>query len=268
MIQKVPRNIFLQFFFIITSIAWLNPNFAGYFQISGSTTNSNSGLYFYTGGKPITQDATGFYLTPGWTAADEGVLSVRGLTIRYQQSWSSLVISATTIASGTYDVRIINKSGIVVSEGNALTGNYNLNLANITEIENDESIELEITIRGDVLITLIQLSYDGNSIFCYPTPFTAGSGSKMGISYDLPADAKVTIQILDNGGKEVKRLLFESLESSRISRFENLVTWDGRDNTGRYVATGIYVVRISVRFVDSSSGQADYEDTFRFLVLR
>ncbi len=242
---------------------------AGNYIIDGTNTTS-SNLFIYYSGWPITANASGFSLSntptaPG--ATDEGVLTIRGLAVRYEQKWHHINIWAVS-SGGDYDLRILNKTGVVVYQALAQTGSILVDLSINNKIEPGESLQLEFTIRGSgITVKEIRIYYERNTVFCFPSPYQAGVGT-MGISFDLPADAKVTIQILDNGGREVKRLLFESLQSARQSRLDKVVSWDGRDNTGRLVATGIYVARVRVRFVDKSAGEVDYEDTFRFLVLR
>ena len=68
-----------------------------------------------------------------------------------------------------------------------------------------------------------------------PNPFNPGTR----ISFDLPLDAHVVIEIFDARGRHVRRLLDAGRPAGRAS-----VVWDGRNDEGRDVGTGIYVYRI------------------------
>lgn len=81
----------------------------------------------------------------------------------------------------------------------------------------------------------------------YPNPFSAGGGTTYGgnpetsIKYSLMKDDEITIQIFNILGKEVRTLVNE-----RVTAGEHTVRWDGRDNLGRKVSTGIFLYRLSV----------------------
>ena len=67
----------------------------------------------------------------------------------------------------------------------------------------------------------------------YPNPFNANTA----IGYWLPEDASVEVRVYDSMGKEVRRLTCEEAVSSG----HHVVIWDGRDQRGRDVSSGIYV---------------------------
>ncbi|UCD36956.1 MAG: choice-of-anchor D domain-containing protein [Fidelibacterota bacterium] len=77
----------------------------------------------------------------------------------------------------------------------------------------------------------------------YPNPFNPAST----IRFDLPEAADVTIIVYDLLGREIVRLA-----ESRIEPGYHQVIWEGRDNTGRDVPTGIYIARLLCRY----AGQA------------
>jgi hypothetical protein len=70
-----------------------------------------------------------------------------------------------------------------------------------------------------------------------PNPFNPATA----IEYDVPSPGgKVTIEVFDVAGRLVKTLV-----SSHKSPGSWSVNWDGKDNNGRNVATGIYFYRLS-----------------------
>ena len=65
----------------------------------------------------------------------------------------------------------------------------------------------------------------------YPNP----SNSKTTIRYDIPVSRVVTLKVFNLLGQEVRTLVNEKKSAGRYS-----VTWDGRNNSGRQVASGTY----------------------------
>jgi len=66
----------------------------------------------------------------------------------------------------------------------------------------------------------------------YPNPFNHWTT----IEYEVPADSRmVTLKVFNLLGQEVKTLVNEKRVTGRYS-----VTWDGRNSSGRQVASGIY----------------------------
>jgi hypothetical protein len=71
---------------------------------------------------------------------------------------------------------------------------------------------------------------------CYPNPFNPMTT----ISYDLRERVPVTLAIYDVTGRRVKTLV--DREAANAGRYEKV--WDGRDETGRAVASGVYFYRL------------------------
>jgi len=67
-----------------------------------------------------------------------------------------------------------------------------------------------------------------------PNPFS----HKTTIRYTLAKEGKTIIEILDISGRRIRELL-----STREKPGRYLITWDGRNNSGRKVASGIYLLR-------------------------
>lgn len=69
----------------------------------------------------------------------------------------------------------------------------------------------------------------------YPNPFNPTTT----ISYDLNKNAEVSLKVFNLAGQEVKTLVNENQSAG-----SKQVTWDGRDNNGRQVASGIYLYQL------------------------
>jgi hypothetical protein len=70
----------------------------------------------------------------------------------------------------------------------------------------------------------------------YPNPFNPAAS----IRFDLPANAFVALKIYDISGREVRTLMSENKPAG-----SHQVIWDGTDNAGRRVGSGIYFYKIA-----------------------
>ena len=70
----------------------------------------------------------------------------------------------------------------------------------------------------------------------HPNPFSEVTR----IGFDLRDGAPVTLDVYDVSGKLVRRLVERGLPSGSYSE-----VWDGRDNYGNTVASGIYLYRLT-----------------------
>jgi serine protease AprX len=77
----------------------------------------------------------------------------------------------------------------------------------------------------------------------YPNPFNPGTH----ISYIIPQQSNVTITVYDAIGREVRTLV-----SGTAGRGNYQVAWDGSDNRGVAVATGVYIYRLTAAGIDGS----------------
>jgi poly-gamma-glutamate capsule biosynthesis protein CapA/YwtB (metallophosphatase superfamily) len=76
---------------------------------------------------------------------------------------------------------------------------------------------------------------DFRSFLSYPNPCRSGSA----IRYNLTRAAKVTLKVYDVLGREVKLLVDEAQTPGMKT-----VVWDGRDDQGREVSSGIYFIKL------------------------
>jgi len=72
----------------------------------------------------------------------------------------------------------------------------------------------------------------------FPNPFNVGTT----INYQLAQPAVVTLTVYDLSGQQVRRLIHATRSAGHHAE-----PWDGRDESGRLVASGIYFYRIEVR---------------------
>jgi hypothetical protein len=70
----------------------------------------------------------------------------------------------------------------------------------------------------------------------YPNPFNPATR----IDVDLPSDGPVSLHILDSRGRVIRRLLDNAWRTAGGMQ----AVWDGRDDTGRLVASGVYLYEV------------------------
>ena len=70
---------------------------------------------------------------------------------------------------------------------------------------------------------------------CYPNPFNPSTR----IVYDVAAPGPVKLSIYDARGREVRTRV---AQSQTAGRYEQI--WQGRDDAGTQVASGLYIVRL------------------------
>jgi len=69
----------------------------------------------------------------------------------------------------------------------------------------------------------------------YPNPFNPTTQ----IRFYLPSEANVALTVYNVAGQEVRTLANDMLPVG-----EHVVTWDGRDNVGNTVSTGVYFYKL------------------------
>jgi major membrane immunogen (membrane-anchored lipoprotein) len=70
----------------------------------------------------------------------------------------------------------------------------------------------------------------------YPNPFNAGTR----LALSLPGNAPVRLEIVDAAGRRVRTLL-----EGRLGPGDHVVRWDGRDDRGLEVPSGVLLVRLT-----------------------
>lgn len=91
----------------------------------------------------------------------------------------------------------------------------------------------------------------------YPNPFNPSTT----IRYQLPVNSTATLQVYDVLGKEVRTLVRGFLPAGH-----HVTVWDGRDDSGGIVASGVYFYRLVAR--TSGGPHTGYVRTRKMLLLR
>ncbi|MCK4307320.1 T9SS type A sorting domain-containing protein [candidate division WOR-3 bacterium] len=96
----------------------------------------------------------------------------------------------------------------------------------------------DIALYGDY-VGVEEIEDCQSSIFAFSQNSPNPVISETHIEYALPKTARVTLMIYDLTGRLVKTLVNEEIETGY-----HTVSWDGRDNSGKKVASGIYFYRM------------------------
>ncbi|MCK4680891.1 S8 family serine peptidase, partial [bacterium] len=104
-------------------------------------------------------------------------------------------------------------------------------LADLHKIQprDDDDIEYTSGVSDDELPTVVSLSQN------LPNPF----GGDTGITYALPADSDVLLQVFNVAGKLVRTLVDGPQPAGRWN-----VAWDGKDEDSHLVSNGVYFYRL------------------------
>jgi Zn-dependent metalloprotease len=92
----------------------------------------------------------------------------------------------------------------------------------------------------------------------FPNPFNPSTT----IEFALPANARVDIKIFNLLGQQIKSLSSGEKPAGRYS-----VVWDGKDESGNPVASGIYIYKMQAEAVSGSAGQS-YVQSRKLVLLK
>ncbi|HJU87861.1 MAG TPA: hypothetical protein VJ672_00630 [Gemmatimonadaceae bacterium] len=89
----------------------------------------------------------------------------------------------------------------------------------------------------------------------FPNPFTPSEGSRTCIWFDLATESRVQLDVIDLRTRRVRQILpavgFTGvLPVGRYGRgigneCDPVISWDGRDEDGRQVPSGVYLLRLT-----------------------
>ena len=71
----------------------------------------------------------------------------------------------------------------------------------------------------------------------YPNPFNPSTT----IEFSLPSDGKAGLAVYNMAGQKVRELVLEQLTAGK-----HAVVWNGRDNEGKPVSSGVYIARLKM----------------------
>lgn len=246
----------MKFLFLLLASFITPALYAGTYTINSTNLGSlgEQGITYSVDGV-VTTDATGFGVSGG-----SNRITFSGLSIKEKQSWGSMNV---THGSGTATISVQNTAGSELLS-RTVNSTQSIDLSSVTA----GTINIQVVFSADAdRLSSIVTTISGYSLIVYPAPFIPSQGT-LKLRYDIPNDARVTLQIFDNRGRLVKSLYENDLVNARTSPY-SFDTWDGRNRSGQRVASGIYTAFVRVQFLNSTNEAAsDYTSQFRFVVMR
>lgn len=103
---------------------------------------------------------------------------------------------------------------------------------------------------GDVNINDLSTATDHGLISAYPNPFNPF----INVRYSFPSNVEVEITISDILGRKVR-----TFHGSDHALGEEKITWDGKDQSGRMLSTGVYYLNLST---------TDYSKTIKVVMIK
>lgn len=162
------------------------------------------------------------FIRLGWTPNDEPDLAHY---VMYRDDIPGTMVYLDSISS----------SDTLYTDSQVIAGNtyyYKLTAVDFAGNESDPSNEV-MAVAGT--ITMINDNSDIIRDFGlkqnYPNPFNPTTT----IEYSIPRPSKVSVTIYNTAGQEIRRLSDEFKEPGSYK-----IEWDGRDNSGRTVSSGVY----------------------------
>jgi len=97
---------------------------------------------------------------------------------------------------------------------------------------------------GEVNNILIQASGDKIEMTVEPNPFSPSLDNETAITFSVPPGDNITLQVYDVSGR-LQRTLVDNLPA-----YDGQVLWDGRDDDGRLLNVGMYILYLEVSGVE------------------
>jgi hypothetical protein len=143
---------------------------------------------------------------------------------------------------GTFPTTIVGQdktdgSDVTITHAVAIADTYFVRVINLTGAEAGPNARYKLTIAKPtgVLDEIVGLP----TVFAleqnYPNPFNPSTA----VRFALPSDASVRLTVYDILGREVRMLVNEELKAGY-----HLAMWDGKNNFGTSVSSGVYIYRI------------------------
>jgi hypothetical protein len=216
-------------------------------NITGNVTGINVGV------RPIR--SSGLTSISGRIRSIAGAV-IAGVMLTAQDQEGEVLGVGVTDASGVYSIDAVSPGVVTIVADR--TG-FNASHVDIVVAENNFTINnVNITMSPEGVTSVgggtTPESFSLNQN--YPNPFNPSTT----ISFELPVASRVSLQVFDVLGQQVASLVNNELAQGKVE-----VVWNGQDNAGRPVASGIYFYRLKAT---ASVGGNEFSSIKKMLLLK
>ena len=174
-----------------------------------------------------------------WARQDEQKLSQTSLYLKIFHAEKTTILSIDTTTSNEW-TQLTVVDTLFLEEGDSVAIVLDSGMTSGPDIVGYSYFDLvEEKKTGQILVSVDDAAdlriKDFRLFQNFPNPFNPATT----ISYHLPKDAKVNLQIYNLLGQEVRTLVNQTQTAG-----DNLVVWDGKDDSGQIVNSGLYIYRL------------------------
>ena len=111
---------------------------------------------------------------------------------------------------------------------------YSLQAGDTEDASDHAPLIADFSVGGSVAVT--EVSPPSMYLAARPNPFTASTA----VTFELPEEARVSVDVFDVAGRHIRRLGGGTLTSG-----PHTFTWDGADEAGTITPAGVFIARIT-----------------------
>jgi hypothetical protein len=175
---------------------------------------------------------------PGWTAAQVvagDLIETQEMPVFFKAipQERQLVIDIAALGNG----KVLSGSGELASIRVPASTRARLAMADMRDAINRRIAAGSLTAlpTRDASMTKMPLPTQVELLAARPNPFAETTG----LAFRLPAESAVSVDVFDVNGRQVRSLVSQTYPAG-----EHLLSWDGRNDQGQSVGSGIYLVRM------------------------
>ena len=207
---------------------------------------------------PRTTDSAWAFVVSGTLKSPDDKPNFDGYTIQARNIRTGAIITDVVSSSGYFALASADLSRqSIIQAGDRLeviardaSSNVVSRVVRTIDADNIGKAYLNVSLRlGDIIPSQTALLQN------YPNPFNPETW----IPYQLAEDSLVTVNIYDTNGQLVRRFALGKQGAGIYTSRDRSLYWDGRNNTGERVSSGIYIYQLRT---------GDFSATRRMLILK
>ena len=229
-------------------------------------TADNGGPWQYTYSLPIVTLPTNFAMRSGWARdkdtgdgdgqseagervevrvrlKNEGQIAGENVVVTLSTTDVNATVASATVTHATWPAGVArNNAGLLVDLGEAVGGTVSF----VVDVTADNAgpwqftFDLPVSAPAAPALLASGLPTRSAALPNYPNPFNPETW----IPFELAESSDVTVRVYDMRGHQVRRLDLGYLDAGRYHGRSAAAHWDGRNDIGEAVASGVYVYEV------------------------